>query len=109
MSLGLAELTDLLEAILTDTLTTTPAPDAYVVVAEVIHGSHLPPRLGRGLYCSAECAEHGVHELVNDLAKEEGGSGFALPYGGRAIGCVVARGGRMWAVQILARSELPTG
>ncbi|MEU6138768.1 hypothetical protein ABZ848_00225 [Streptomyces sp. NPDC047081] len=109
MSSELVELTNLLETVLTDTLTTTPAPDAYVVVAEVIHGSHLPPRLGRGLYCSAECAEHGVHELVGELAKEEGGSGLALPYEGRTIGCVVTRGGRMWAVQILAHSELPTG
>ncbi|GHJ28595.1 hypothetical protein ABT282_30380 [Streptomyces sp. NPDC000927] len=90
---------------MTDTL--TPAPDAYVVVAEVIHGARVAPRLGSGLYCSAECAEHGVRELVGDLSKEEDGSGFVLPYRGRAIGCVVTRGGRMWAVQILASSELP--
>lgn len=106
MSSELAELTDLLETILNDTL--TPAPDAYVVVGEVIHGPHLAPRLGGHLYCSAECAEHGVRELVSDLSKEEGGSGFVLPHEGRMIGCVVTRGGRMWSVQILARSELPT-
>ncbi|MET7295342.1 hypothetical protein ABZS79_24925 [Streptomyces griseoloalbus] len=91
---------------MTDTV--TPAPDAYVVVAEVIHGAPVAPRLGGHLYCSAECAERGVRELVSDLSKEEGGSGFVLPHEGRAIGCVVTRGGRMWSVQILARSELPT-
>jgi hypothetical protein len=91
----------------TDTGTLTPAPDAYVVVAEVIHGPRLTPRLGGALYCSAECAEHGVRELVSDLRAEQGGSGFVLPYQGRAVGCVVTPGGRMWAVQILARSELP--
>ncbi|MEJ8657086.1 MULTISPECIES: hypothetical protein [Streptomyces] len=106
MSSELADLIDLLETTLTDTL--TPAPDAYVVVAEVIHGAPVAPRLGGGLYCSAECAEYGVRELVSDLSKEEGGSGFVLPHEGRAIGCVVTRGGRMWSVQILARSELPT-
>ncbi|MFI1163237.1 hypothetical protein ACH4UM_06410 [Streptomyces sp. NPDC020801] len=106
MSSELAELTDLLETTLTDTLTTPP--DAYVVVAEVIHGAPAAPRLGGHLYCSAECAEHGVRELVSDLSKEEGGSGFVLPHEGRAIGCVVTDGGRMWSVQILARSELPT-
>lgn len=88
--------------------TLTPPPDAYLVVAEAIHGPHLPPRLGSGLYCSAECAEHGVRELVGDLMKEEGGSGFVLPHQGRAIGCVVTPGGRMWSVQVLAQSELPT-
>ncbi len=106
MSSGLAELANLLEATLTDTL--TPAPDAYVVVCEVIHGPHLAPRLGSNLYCSAKCAEHGVRELVSDLIDEEGGSGFVLPHEGRMIGCAVTRGGRMWSVQILARSELPT-
>ncbi|WP_055550396.1 hypothetical protein [Streptomyces sp. NBRC 110028] len=106
MSSGSTELTDLLETTLTDTL--TPAPDVYVVVAEVIHGSPVAPRLGSHFYCSAECAEHGVRELVSDLSQEEGGSGFVLPHDGRAIGCVVTRGGRMWSVQILARSELPT-
>ncbi|MFI7315675.1 hypothetical protein [Streptomyces venezuelae] len=106
MSSELAELTDLLETTLTDTLAS--APDVYVVVAEVIHGSPAEPRLGSHLYCSAECAEHGVRELVSDLSNEEGGSGFVLPHEGRAIGCVVTRGGRMWSVQILARSELPT-
>ncbi|WP_145497571.1 hypothetical protein [Streptomyces sp. CFMR 7] len=106
MSSELAELTDLLESTLPDTL--TPAPDAYLVVAEVIHGPHRAPRLGDNLYCSAECAERGVRELVNQLAEEEGGSGFVLPHQGRAIGCAVTRGGRMWSVQILARSELPT-
>ncbi|WP_406722919.1 hypothetical protein OG968_24295 [Streptomyces althioticus] len=90
---------------MTDTL--APAPDVYVVVAEVIHGPVIAPRLGSGLYCSAECAEHGVRELVADLSKEESGSGFVLPYRGRAIGCVVTHGGRMWAVQVLASSELP--
>jgi hypothetical protein len=94
-----------LENTLTDTL--APASDAYVVVAEVIHGPPVAPRLGGHLYCSAECAEHGVRELVSDLSEEEGGSGFVLPHEGRAIGCVVTRGGRMWSVQILARSELP--
>ncbi len=88
--------------------TLTPAPDAYVVVAEVIHGTPVAPRLGGHLYCSAECAEHGVRELVGDLSEEEGGSGFVLPHEGRAVGCVVTDGGRMWSVQILARSELPT-
>lgn len=58
MSSEPAELADLLETTLTDTL--TPAPDVYVVVAEVIHGSPAAPRLGGHLYCSAECAEHGV-------------------------------------------------
>ncbi|CAK7284895.1 hypothetical protein [Streptomyces misionensis] len=106
MSSELAELTDLLETTLTDTL--APAPDVYVVVAEVIHGAPAAPRLGGHLYCSAECAERGVRELVSDLAEEEGGSGLVLPHKGRAIGCVVTRGGRMWSVQILARSELPT-
>ncbi|MFJ2198999.1 hypothetical protein [Streptomyces violaceusniger] len=106
MSSELAELANLLEATLTDTL--TPAPDAYVVVAEVIHGPHLAPRLGDGLFCSAECAEYGVRELVRDLSREQGGSGFVLPHEGRMIGCVVTRGSRMWSVQILARSELPT-
>ncbi len=90
-------------------ITLSPAPDAYIVVAEVIHGPHLAPRLGGHLYCSPECAEDGVRDLVDTLTREEGGSGFVLPYRGRAIGCVVTRGGRMWAVQILARSELPTG
>ncbi|ASQ94436.1 MULTISPECIES: hypothetical protein [unclassified Streptomyces] len=106
MSSELAELTNLLEAALTDTL--TPAPDAYVVVAEVIHGPHLAPRLGDGLFCSAKCAEYGVRKLVRELRREEGGSGFVLPHEGRLIGCVVTRGSRMWSVQILARSELPT-
>ncbi|BDM67540.1 hypothetical protein HEK616_10270 [Streptomyces nigrescens] len=91
---------------MTDTL--TPAPDAYLVVAEVIHGSHLAPRLGGNLYCSAECAEYGVRELVSKLIEEEGGSGFVLPHEGRMIGCVVTPSRRMWSVQILARSELPT-
>ncbi len=85
-----------------------PAPDAYVVVAEVIHGPHCAPRLGGHLYCSIECAEVGVRELVDDLSKEEGGSGFVLPHQGRPIGCVVTRGARMWSVQVLARSELIT-
>ncbi|MFJ9357010.1 hypothetical protein [Streptomyces mirabilis] len=106
MSSELADLIDLLEATLTDTL--TPVPDAYVVVAEVIHGAPVAPRLGGALYCSAECAEYGVRELVSDLSEEEGGSGFVLPHEGRSIGCVVTRGGRMWSVQILACSELPT-
>ncbi|MFJ5734757.1 hypothetical protein [Streptomyces microflavus] len=106
MSSELAELANLLEADLTSSAL-APAPDAYLVVAEVIHGPHLPPRVGDGLYCSAECAEHGVRELVAELAKEEGGSGFVLPHEGRMIGCAVTRGGRMWSVQILARSELP--
>lgn len=88
--------------------TLTPPPDVYLVVAEVIHGPHLPPRLGSGLYCSAECAGDGVRELVGDLIKEEGGSGFVLPHQGRASGCVVTPDRRMWSVQILARSELPT-
>lgn len=91
---------------MTDTL--TPAPDAYVVVAEVIHGALAAPRLGDSLYCSAECADHGVRELVSELIKEEDGSGFVLPHEGRTIGCVVTGSGRMWSVQILARSELPT-
>lgn len=107
MSSELAELTDLLETDLSASAL-APAPDAYLVVAEVIHGPHLPPRVGEGLYCSAECAEHGVRELVGQLAEEEGGSGFVLPHQGRMIGCAVTRGGRMWSVQILARSELPT-
>ncbi|MGA6159559.1 hypothetical protein ACPEIC_40195 [Stenotrophomonas sp. NPDC087984] len=106
MSSELVELAYLLEIALTDTL--TPAPDAYVVVCEVIHGPHLAPRLGSGLYCSAKCAEYGVRKLVSDLIEEEGGSGFVLPHEGRLIGCVVTRGSRMWSVQILARSELPT-
>ncbi|MFE3216132.1 hypothetical protein [Streptomyces antimycoticus] len=106
MSSELAELANLLETTLTDIL--TPAPDAYVVVAEVIHGPHLAPRLGDGVFCSAECAEYGVRELVGDLSREEGGSGFVLPHEGRLIGCVVTRGSRMWSVQILSRSELPT-
>ncbi|MFF2650422.1 hypothetical protein [Streptomyces sp. NPDC058045] len=84
------------------------SPDAYFVVAEVIHGPHLAPRVGDDLYCSAECAEHGVRELVRELAEEQGGSGFVLPHQGRMIGCVVTRGGRMWSVQILARGEVPT-
>ena len=91
---------------MTDTLAT--APDAYLVVAEVIHGPHLAPRLGDSLYCSIECAEHGVRDLVRALTKEEGGSSFVLPHEGRMIGCVVTRAGRIWSVQILARSELPT-
>ncbi|MFD7499541.1 hypothetical protein [Streptomyces sp. NPDC059850] len=90
---------------MTDTL--TPAPDAYVVVAEVIHGAQAAPRLGDSLYCSAECADHGVRELVSELIEEEDGSGFVLPHEGRTIGCVTG-GGRMWSVQILTRSELPT-
>ncbi|MFE9455784.1 hypothetical protein [Streptomyces californicus] len=106
MSSELAELTDLLETDLTSSAL-APAPDAYLVVAEVIHGPHRAPRVGDGLYCSAECAEHGVRELVAELAKQEGGSGFVLPHEGRMIGCAVTRGGRMWSVQILARSELP--
>jgi hypothetical protein len=91
------------------TIMLAPVPDAYVAVAEVIHGPHLAPRLGGGLYCSPECAGDGVRDLVDTLKREEGGSGFVLPYRGRAIGCVVTRGGRMWAVQILARGELPVG
>ncbi|MFE0130141.1 hypothetical protein ACFWY6_00865 [Streptomyces sp. NPDC059037] len=90
------------------TETLSPAPDVFVVVAEVIHGPHLAPRLDGHLYCSAECAEHGVRALVGALSEEEGGSGFVLPHEGRLIGCVVTRGARMWSVQILARSELPT-
>lgn len=106
MSLELSELTDLLETAMTDML--TPVRDVYVVVGEVIHGPPLTPRLGSGLYCSVACAEHGVRELVHDLIQEEGGSGFVLPHEGRMVGCVVVREGRMWSVQILARSELPT-
>ncbi|WP_431770869.1 hypothetical protein [Streptomyces cucumeris] len=105
MSSEPAELTDLLETTVANTL--TPAPDAYLVVAEVIHGPHVTPRLGDNLYCSAECAEHGVRELVDKLIKEEGGSGFLLPHEGRMIGCAITPGRRMWSVQILARSELP--
>ncbi|MEU4028105.1 hypothetical protein [Streptomyces anulatus] len=89
------------------TETLTPAPDVYFVVAEVIHGPRLAPRVGGGVYCSPECAAHGVRELVNDLRREEGGSGLVLPHRGRLTGCVVTPGGRMWAVSILAHSDLP--
>ncbi|OKJ55955.1 hypothetical protein [Streptomyces sp. CB02115] len=89
------------------TETLTPAADAFFVVAEVIHGPHLAPRVDGNVYCSPECAAHGVRELVNDLREEEGGSGLVLPHRGRLTGCVVTPSSRMWAVSILAHSELP--
>ncbi|MFE0257303.1 hypothetical protein [Streptomyces sp. NPDC059010] len=89
------------------TTTLDPAPDAFVVVAEVIHGPHATPVLGEGLYCSIGCASAGVHELTASIAKREQGSAFVLPYRGRPVGCAVTRDGRMWAVQILGSRELP--
>lgn len=85
-----------------------PVPDVFLVVAEVIHGPRLAPRVGGDLYCSVECAERGVRELVDELAREEGGRGFILSHRGRVIGCVGTRRARTWSVQILAWSELPT-
>jgi hypothetical protein len=87
--------------------TLTPAPDAYFVVAEVIHGPHATPVVGKGLYCSIECASAGVRELTDSIGENEQGSAFVLRYRGRPVGCAVTRGGRIWMVQILGSRELP--
>ncbi len=89
------------------TTTLDPAPAAYVVVAEVIHGPHARPILGEGLYCSIECASAGVRELTASISEREQGSAFVLPHRGRPVGCAVTRGGRMWVVRILGSHELP--
>ena len=87
--------------------TLTPAPDAYFVVAEVIHGPHVAPIVGEGLYCSIACASSGVRELTASIGESGQGSAFVLRHRGRPVGCAVTRGGRMWVVQILGSRELP--
>lgn len=86
--------------------TLAPTPDAYFVVAEVVHGPHAAPMVGKGLYCSIECASTGVRELTDSIGENEQGSAFVLRYRGRPVGCAVG-GGRIWMVQILGSRELP--
>ena len=87
--------------------TLNPAPDAYIVIAEVIYGPHAAPILGEGLYCSIECASIGVRELTVAIGEREQGSAFVLHHRGRPVGCAVTGGGQMWVVQILGSRELP--
>ncbi|WP_425834227.1 hypothetical protein [Streptomyces fractus] len=85
----------------------TPAPGVYVVLAQVVHGPPAEPVLEQGLYCSITCATSGLHTLVNTLRRTETGTGAVLAGEDRPVGCVITRGGRMWAVQILGAHELP--
>lgn len=87
--------------------TLDPAPTAYVVVAEVLLGPRATPILGKGLYCSIECASSGLRELTQSIGKREQGSAFIVDSEDRPVGCAVTPGGQMWMVQILGSHELP--
>jgi hypothetical protein len=81
-------------------------PVAYVVVAEVVHGPNADPILGKGLFCSIDCAAHEVRDLTVALGLQEQGATFLARREGRPIGIAVARGGRMWTVEVRASHEL---
>ncbi|MDX3224585.1 MULTISPECIES: hypothetical protein [unclassified Streptomyces] len=87
--------------------TSTVDPAAYLVVAEVIHGPLATPILGKGLFCSIECAAVEVRELSRSISERGQGAAFVLQHQGRPVGCAVTRGGQMWVVQVLASHELP--
>jgi hypothetical protein len=86
----------------------TPAldPTAYVVVAEVVHGPAAAPILGKGMFCSIDCAAHEVRDLTVALGLQERGATFLARHNDRPVGVAVTRGGRMWAVQIHSSHEL---
>lgn len=87
-----------------DTLTLDPV--AYVVVAHVLHGPAADPILGKGLFCSIDCAADEVRDLTVALGLQERGATFLARHEGRPVGVAVTCGGRIWAVEIHSTHEL---
>jgi hypothetical protein len=85
--------------------TLTLDPVAYVVVAHVPHGPAADPILGKGLFCSIDCAAHEVRDLTVALGLQERGATLLARHEGRPA-VAVTRGGRMWAVEIHSTHEL---
>ncbi|MER5546517.1 hypothetical protein ABT072_29660 [Streptomyces sp. NPDC002589] len=79
----------------------------YVVVAEVIHGPHAEPVLGKSAFCSIPCAGVGVYQLTHSISSDRRGAAFVLRRQNRPVGYVVTHDGQMWLVQTLSWRELP--
>ncbi|WP_406172275.1 hypothetical protein [Streptomyces sp. NBC_00996] len=86
--------------------TLTLDPIGYIVVAEVACGPQAEPILGKGLFCSIDCAAHEVRDLAVALGLLERGATFLARHEGRPVGIAVTRGGRMWTVEVHSTHEL---